>query len=121
MQFKSGATRWVFLIGSIAIKLPRASSWKSLLHGMLANMQEAQWRDMHYALCPIICAAPLGLVVVMKRARPLTAAEWRRLNYTRFVERPHMRLPVERKRDSFGWLGGAEDADGRVVAVDYGS
>ena len=53
--------------------------------------------------------------VVMRRARPLTEAEWAAFDFEAFVERGDWRLPVENKDDSFGVL------EGRIVAVDYGS
>lgn len=120
MKLLKGATRCVLLVGKVAIKVPRMASWELFLHGLLANMQEAQFRDMHPALCPIVVAWPAGLLVVMRRTRSLTKADWRALNYTRFVNRPTMRLPVERKPDSFGWITHADGTES-IVAVDYGS
>jgi hypothetical protein len=109
-----GATRLVLLIGPLALKLPRPSSWRGFLHGLLSNLQErrfaaARWPE----LCPVLWADPWGLLVVMPRADP--APKLSRRDYLRFTKRPDYTVPVEHKTDSFGLL------DGHLVAIDYGS
>lgn len=111
-----GSTRSVFLVGRFAIKIPRCWSWRTILTGLLANLQEAEWARTEWAsLCPVLYANCGGFFLVMKRARPLTDAEWAALDVDAFLSQEGCRLPVEAKRDSFGMLGE------RVVAVDYGS
>ena len=64
-------------------------------------------------IAPIAFVLPGGLLGVLRRARPLTDAEW-----AGFDPVAHCRehgLSAEPKRDSFGVL------DGRIVAVDYGN
>jgi hypothetical protein len=89
------------------------------------------WPD----LCPVILSLLFGVIIVMRRARPLPDVMWNDLNWSAFVARCspdapdcHERsmqagwsidpadglLPVECKSTSFGLL------DGRIVAVDYG-
>jgi len=114
-----GATRVVIQCGSIVIKLPRAGSWKQLLRGLLANLCERQFGRLGWPeLCPVIWADPLGVIVVMPRVAVLTAEEFAAIDYHAAVTRPDgtsLADLVERKWNSFGWLGG------RVVAIDYGA
>lgn len=111
-----GATRAVLLTGKLAWKVPRMSTWRTLLNGLLANMQEREFSRTGWPeLCPVLFSLPGGWLVVMARCRPLDDAEWCYFEYELFTEHPDYTIPVEPKQDSFGWL------DGRVVAVDYGT
>jgi hypothetical protein len=112
-----GATRRVVLLGPLALKLPRARyGWAPFLRGLLCNMQEVAFSGTGWPeLCPVLWRVPGGFLVVMRRARPLTDAEWFGLDVAGFKYGPDYDVPVECKRDSFGVV------DGRVVAVDYGS
>lgn len=102
-----GRNRFVFLCGSLALKVPSLRNWRDFLFGLLNNMNEAQWskQDGH---CPVLFAMPGGFLVVMPRLRILTEEEFYDLDPAALVGR------AEHKPDSWGWL------DGRVVAVDYG-
>jgi len=118
MALRSGATRHVLLIGGLAVKIPRVTSWRLFLHGLLANMQEWQWSGVSERLCPVLFSVPGGWLVVMPRVEPLNDIEWdvlQELWDALYGERASMLLPVERKRCSVGSLGR------RIVAVDYGS
>jgi hypothetical protein len=111
-----GATRHVILTSRFAWKIPSLWSWRNFLLGLLANLQERCVSELKIPeLAPVLFALPLGFLVVMPRARILTDEEFRQLDYLAFAERPGSILPVERKRESFGWL------NGRIVAIDYGS
>lgn len=111
-----GSTRLVFLIGRHAVKLPRMDEWRLFLSGLLANMQERVWGKSGLdGICPVSFADPLGFIVIMRRARNLTAVEWDNFNVDEFLDRPDYVIPAEAKRDSFGVL------DGHIVAIDYGS
>jgi hypothetical protein len=113
---RRGSTRTVFLLGRYAVKVPRASTWRTFLNGLLANMQERGFAVTGWPeLCPVLFSLPGGWIVVMRRARPLTDEEWFEFDPTGFVQRSDYCVPAEEKRDSFGML------DGRVVAVDYGT
>ncbi len=122
MKLLSGATRHVFLIGDYAIKVPRLTDWKLFLHGLLANMQEAEFGNcpcvknrMFIAdVAPVFWRIPLGFMIVMARARPLTDFEWAIFEYESFVNGQDYVIPAENKQSSFGIY------DGRLVAVDYG-
>ena len=110
----SGATRWVLLAGRWAAKVPRPTSYRSLLLGLLANMQEARFSAFgDDRVCPVVFALPRGLLVIMPRCavltRNLTAAERERFFGAEYI------VPAEDKASSFGWL------NGRLVAIDYGS
>lgn len=117
-----GATRYVLLIGSWAIKVPYCkfgnyeyTGWIAFLNGLLANMQEAQfWTTKDDRLCPVIFHVPGGFLNVMKRAITLKE-ELEETEYLQFIDDGDFRVPAENKADSFGWI------DGNLVAVDYGS
>lgn len=97
----------MLLLGPLAFKIPRLTHGRAFLNGLLANLTEAEFSRLRDPrLCPVLLALPLGLLVVMQRAEPLPPA----VALPRWDD-----LPVERKRDSFGLVGG------RRVAVDYGS
>lgn len=114
---RQGVTREVFLIGRWAVKVPRmVYGWRMFLCGLLANMQEREFgRLLWPELCPVVFSLPGGWLVVMRRARPLSDEEWTAFDPIPFCHQAHRPLPVEMKRDSFGWL------DGRIIAVDYGN
>lgn len=111
-----GATRWVLLVCGLALKVPRTTTWRTFLNGLLANMQEREFSRTGWPeLCPVRFSVPGGWLVVMDRARPLDDAEWCDFEPELFTEHPDYTIPVEPKQDSFGVLAG------RVVAVDYGT
>lgn len=119
-----GLTREVILTRRYAIKVPKLSrGWKLFRHGLRSNAQERDFARLGWKeLCPVVFSLPGGWLIVMRRARPLTDAEWEAFDAAAFrggspahelgQER---RIPVELKKHSFGVL------DGRIVAVDYGS
>ena len=116
VRFHRGSTRFVLLIGAIAVKIPRPTGWKLFLHGLLANLQEREFsRTFWPELCPVRFSLPGGWIVVMPRCIPMSDAEWREFEVEHFTERPDYSIPAEHKQDSFGWL------NGRIVAVDYGT
>lgn len=116
-MMKLGQSRTVFLTRSYAIKLPRTASWRSFLWGLLSNLQEADlgrrgWPE----LCPVLFAAPGGILVVMPRAEICTdVTAPSEDDYRRMTTHPERCVPAEWKADSWGRL-----PDGRLVAVDYG-
>lgn len=129
---RNGVTREVLLTRRYAIKLPKLTGgWSLFLRGLLANMQErrcaaAKWPE----LCPVVFSLPGGWIVVMRRAEPLAAEQWKQFrrhligddatNFRRDFIKPwndtaaEYVVPVELRRDSFGVLNGS------IVAVDYG-
>lgn len=116
VRFLRGATRVVVLFGDYAVKLPRPTTWRTFLNGLLANMQEREFsRTKWPELCPVLASFPGGWLLVMRRAVPLSDAEWHDVNSGEWPEHGEYIVPVEMKRDSFGVI------DGRIVAVDYGT
>ena len=110
---RTGHSRTVVLLGPVAIKFPNCQTWRTFLKGLLGNGQEADLsRTRHPLLCPVLFCFPLGLFLVMRRARPLTVDEFVAMD---IEEMDLDGIPAERKQDSWGWL------DGRFVAVDYGT
>ena len=115
-RIASGVTRRVLLVGGYAFKIPNPAEWRLFLLGLLANMQESQFSKLGWPeLCPVVWSLPMGFLVVMRRARVLTADEAKAANLARFVDQPNYTVPAELKADSFGYL------NGRLVAVDYGN
>lgn len=120
MQVKHGTTRIVFLVGRLAFKLPTVTSYRLFLHGLLANMQEAQWWQnlrepkAQRLMCPVKLYIPGGFLIVMPRCKPISRKTFfncRPLNR----EFKNAGIPVENKLDSFGRY------KKNIVAVDYGS
>ncbi len=115
---RCGVTREVILVGNVAIKLPKITyGWKMFLCGLLANMQEREFSGLSWAeLCPVIFSMRGGWLVVMRRAKPLSATEWSSFDAETFCKRPDGSIiPAEFKPNSFGKL------NGRIVAIDYGN
>lgn len=114
-KFCHGATRSVFLVGSVAIKVPRLTSWRQFLRGLLSNMDEAEFdRRGAEGLCPVTFHVQGGWMTVMARAERLSDAEWASIA----MEAPNVwsagqLVEVEHKRSSWERLGQA------IVAVDY--
>jgi len=114
---KQGATRNVFLTKRYAIKIPRFVEWRLFLHGLLANMQEANfWRQLKSdKLCPVLFAISGGFLIVMARASEFSRSDHADFDFDSFVDAGDWVVPVENKQDSFGWF------QGRIVAIDYGT
>lgn len=118
MEIKGGTTRKVLLIGNYAIKFPRVwhkfkgHRWKLFLRGILANIDEHFWWKCAYKkeyLCPVIWKSPLGLILVMKRADPISEEVYDKQAFAVMFEN----LPLDNKRDNFGII------DNKIVLVDY--
>jgi hypothetical protein len=108
----AGVYRRVFLVGGIAIKVPRLSQ---LLAGMRCNRWEREmwrtWRPFFRwnTLCPVLFADPVGVLVIMPRAQqPVDNAE------VEGLPDAYPTITSESKAEDFDRLGG------RVVALDYG-
>jgi hypothetical protein len=66
---KKVATRCVFFCGKYALKIPRLFSWKAFLTGMLANLQEREFRNLAPELTAKVYYADIfGLLLIMERA-----------------------------------------------------
>ena len=104
VSFAMGATRAVILVGRWAVKLPRPTSWRLFLSGLLANMQEREFARTGWPeLCPVLFSLPGGWLVVMPRAEPLTDGEWELLDIMgtreKWPDRGDYVVPVEMKRE----------------------
>lgn len=118
VQIKTGTTRRVVLVGRLAFKTPRFSSWESFLKGLLANLRERSWSGFSERLCPVYFAMWGGFLSVMPRTTDLTDDQWSSFDtasYRSFCSNRGSFIPVERKRTSFGILRG------EIVAVNYGT
>lgn len=73
---KSGGTRLILLTKRYVFKIPRMNSWKHFVQGMLSNLTEGQWKGYDNPhLCPITYSNCLGLLVVMRTAKPVEDEE----------------------------------------------
>lgn len=120
LTVKKGATRIVVLSGGYAFKFPYPYTWRHFLTGLLANIQEYEFSTLKDdRMCPILFRIWGGWLCVMPRCEELTQDDFDKLNYRLFRPEHHIegkcKVPVENKRDSFGWL------NGNIVAIDYGS
>lgn len=128
----------VLLIGNYAIKLPNLRyRYPAAIWGLIHNLSERNWwrsvrtvgvtgaddvgndwrQAMRPLLCPVIWGDRWGIMLIMRRAKPLPK------NYDcpafyvwqeyRFKKLAGVTCPAELKRESFGLL------EGRVVAIDY--
>lgn len=112
---KSGSSRYVFIIGNFAIKIPSFYNWKCFLKGLLANIQEVEFskcKEYKNVLCPILFYIPFGLLLIMPKVRVLYNDELSTGTLFNFII--DNKLPVEPKFDSFGYL------NNKLIAIDYG-
>lgn len=127
---RTGCTRIVLLTKRYAIKIPNfIDGYKSLLNGLLANLEEREFSKLNYKqLCPILFSLPLGLINVMPKVKILSDEEFTISLLDEFdifsVEDSEYKLDivcngyfirVENKANSFGWL------NEKLVCVDYGN
>ncbi|MGX1325438.1 hypothetical protein ACVMFA_007395 [Bradyrhizobium liaoningense] len=113
----AGTTRLTVCVGQYALKFGR---WRS---GGDANQREwIEWvratPDRRLMLCPILWAAPFGVLNIMRRAVPLTRQQQLALlDSDGFPDWDYMPggpgEPFEYKESDWGYL------DGRLVALDY--
>ena len=119
--FSKGASRWVLCIGGYAIKFPSFYGYTNFLDGLECNYLELKnyryyGKKGYYPiekLCPIIFHLPLGIIIVMKRAKPLSGIEFSNFNYENFIKTDNSNIPAEKKPDSFGII------NGKILAIDY--
>jgi hypothetical protein len=131
---RTGATRWVLLIGRYAVKFPSLYSYRHFLQGILGNEQETFWyKSFKWTgkLCPVLFCFPGCFFIVMPRVRVMTDDEAKEIwglppcnfdgsptpcdEFLRIEPGEESIFPAEKKSDSFGWL------DGKLVIIDYGS
>ena len=121
---RTGATRWVIVIGNLVFKIPRTSTFRSFLNGVLANEQEHVWSKAFKKqgrLCPVLFTFPLYLVIVMPKVKVLTNDDCRNglvdhIDFDEFLKigcDKESLYPAEKKADSFGWL------NGNLVIINY--
>lgn len=120
MVFCKGTSRSVLLIGKYALKFPRCLSWKAFVMGMLANINEAQWKNApnDWHLCPLLYSNKFGLLNIMPRCksikhRGLYAVELARLSAITPLSKSW--YVYDAKPRNFGML------NGRMVKLDYGN
>ena len=120
---KSGGTRWVILTRRYAIKLPIPTTWKRFVQGMLSNLTEGQWKDYRNKfLCPIVYSNRFGLIVVMKRAKPVRHEGLFWVEIERLYK-DAMNEPSPLDRDFFEYDAFPKNFgyfNGNLVKIDYG-
>lgn len=108
---RTGITRTVVLVGTIAIKFPTLRyGYQKFLEGLLANLQERfWWREWpNDRLCPVLLASRWGFWLVMPFVEDIEEHEMP-------PRREFTDLPLDYKADNFGRMD-----DGRIVLRDYG-
>lgn len=117
MQIEQGSSRTVILTKRHAFKIPRMTTWRTFLNGLLANMQEREFAHTGWPeLCPVKFSFPGGWLVVMPRCKPVINEIWELLeDDDTLLDRGEYIIPAERKQSSFGVL------NSQIVAIDYGN
>jgi hypothetical protein len=119
ISFATGTTRTVLCLGALAFKfaLSRAGTRGNRFQ---ADLFRRSGKGRRAFLCPVLWCSPHGAVLVMRRAAPMSEADYRRyvrdvgLLYAWGYSGPGDDVnPFEPKASSWGWL------NGRVVAIDY--
>lgn len=110
----------MIVLKHVVIKLPTLRSYPLFLQGILANLQERLWSGHHELLARVHFCDPLGLFLVMERARPLY--EGSLIGLERELRKRYADgdidiefLVADLKNDNFGYV------NGRLVKIDYGS
>lgn len=128
MKFRSGSRRFVFVFDNFVVKIPRITSWKSFIFGVLENLEERYWlvadntkhvrEEREYPLAKIYYADRFGFCVVMERADifPLDVLKENfPLSYQETVKWSEgLSFHSDIKDGNLGLI------DGQVVFVDYG-
>jgi hypothetical protein len=118
--FAYGTTRAVLCVDSFAFKFARSARGArcNQFEAKLYRRSNSKRREL---LCPPLYCSPLGLILVMRRANPMTDDEVRKYvwntglawNGWDYLGPGDDDQPFEPKAMDWGWL------DGRPVAVDY--
>lgn len=119
---KKGTTRFVILTNKFAIKIPKLGIFPpknkfygktiSFLNGWLANRYEYKWSKsgVYGFLCPIQYSFLFSIIIIMKRADPVSDEEFISLDNNHFNFGGY-----EHKADSYGKI------NNKLVIVDYGN
>ena len=100
-----GTTRRTFILSRIVIKVPRFCRWRTLLYGLLSNIEERRiWNDTHHPmLARVYWGCPLGLIVIMERAQCICDRDDDDLKVVSFFNRcENENLPVDRCSKNIG-------------------
>ncbi|MCP4528477.1 MAG: hypothetical protein GY833_21545 [Aestuariibacter sp.] len=117
---RNGATRTVLLVGNYAVKVPRLGNPETFYRGLLANLTEKKFGTCGFAeLATVVYGNVFGLVLVMKRVRPV------RHRGLYFLELERMRVESgladefilsDAKPENFGY-----NSQNRLVKCDFGN
>jgi len=118
----TGSTRVVLAFNKYVIKIPRVfikpnnkfyGEVISFLEGWKANRYEYIWSKskVYDFLCPVKYSFFFSMIIVMKKAEPLTTYMWTNAPLDRFKKFGG----YEHKIDSFGYT------DDGIVLIDYGN
>lgn len=110
-----GTTRVVYLMPKYAIKIARINKWNSFLRGLLANMDERLWyknspKEWKDKMCPSFKCLFGGLILICKRAEPITDDIW---ESSLIKEDDFYPIPVDWKKENLGLI------KNRIVIIDY--
>lgn len=134
MKISAGATRTVFLTGRWAIKFPRFWQEGIGIHfslfwfGMVANQKEYTISLIfdHPRLCPVLYAAPLGLMLVQPRCQPIAGIDALEIGFGQISSRAlcpveHLRFCEQVSPSIDNWVFNYGLLNGRKVCFDYGT
>lgn len=116
---KKGCTRIVIIIGKLAIKFPRITTYKLFLHGLLANLEESIWNrknmPQEVGLPDVLFVAPFGLFSIQRKVR--------KVNHIGLFWVELERLIVTSEIDSGWWLNDCKPQNfgylnGQLVKID---
>ena len=119
VSFATGTTRAVLCVGSLALKFSRSQAG-ARGNRFESDLYRRSGKGRRALLCPVLWCSPHGAVLVMRRATPMSEADYRRyvhdvglLYAWGYSDSRDDVNPFEPKASSWGWH------NGRAVAIDY--
>lgn len=84
MRILNGVTRIVIVLNKIVIKIPNFRNYKNFLNGILANLQEKEFSNIHDDLAKVKYCNCLGLFLIMEKVE---AVDPKNIEYKEFKGR----------------------------------
>lgn len=122
MQLKTSTTRIVFVFNNFVLKFPNIKSWKQLLWGLLANMQEREFNKINHAALGCIYFSNIhGLFLIMEKADKILDID--ELSFRKIMKIKYKNDDISKfilsdlKRDNFGYRRNTKE----IIKIDYGN
>lgn len=122
MQIKKGITRIVFIFDKIVIKIPNFHTWKQMLNGFLANMNEREFNKInHIGLAKVYFSSIYGFFLIMEKADEIIDIDEYKFRVIinkkyKFDELSDFILS-DLKKDNFGYRKNTKT----IIKIDYGN